>query len=430
MTAGRRFRLAKRRRTRGFTQESLATALGADRSTVARWERGQCDPQPYHRSKLCELLQISPDELDELLTIDAAGIQRHASPTQRRVLQGRVIASTVATPDAGSDELEDMNRRELLRLLSIAGTLVAVPNPVTDEHVDDSEWISQYEQLNSHLWQVYALSESKRPVYPVVRQQLNLLTGSLDCAQSSAAHKRLCVATGDLLQLAGEIFFDADRYTDAAHCYKLAADASKEGDAFDLWACALTRHAYLGVYEGRFEDVTPILQGAARVARRGDGQLSTRHWVAAVQAEAYAGLGDLDACQRALDQAEQVKALTEPVMPGGWLRFDGSRLAEERGTCYAALGRADLASEALAKALDTATSPRRRGSILTDLAALGVQTRDLDRVLDYGGQAIKLAEQTRSSGYIGRKLQGLRTQLAPLSSNNRAAQLSDRIAQL
>ncbi|MEV0403605.1 helix-turn-helix transcriptional regulator [Actinoallomurus sp. NPDC050550] len=53
MTAGRRPRLAKRRRTRGFTQESLATALGADRSTVARWERGQCDPQPYHRSKLC-----------------------------------------------------------------------------------------------------------------------------------------------------------------------------------------------------------------------------------------------------------------------------------------------------------------------------------------------------------------------------------------
>ena len=46
MTAGRRPRLAKRRRTRGLTQESLATALGADRSTVARWERGQCDPSP------------------------------------------------------------------------------------------------------------------------------------------------------------------------------------------------------------------------------------------------------------------------------------------------------------------------------------------------------------------------------------------------
>lgn len=430
MTAGRRPRLAKRRRTRGLTQESLATALGADRSTVARWERGQCDPQPYHRSKLCELLQVSPDELDELLTIDAAGMQIHASPAQRRVLQGRVIGHTVVTPDVGSDELEDMDRRELLRLLSIAGTLVAVPNLATDAHTDDSEQIKQYELLNSHLWQVYALSESKRTVYPIVRQQLDLLTGSLKRAYSSAEHKRLCTATGDLLQLAGEIFFDADRYTDAAHCYKLAADASKEADAYDLWACALTRHAYLGMYEHRFEDVTPVLEGAARVARRGDGHLSTRHWVAAVQAEAYAGLGDLDACQRALDQAEQVKTLTGPVMPGGWLRFDGARLAEERGTCYAALGRADMASEVLTEALDTTTSLRRRGSILTDLAALGVQARDLDQVLDYGGQAVELAEQTRSSGYIGRKLQGLQAQLAPLLSDNRAAQLSDRIAKL
>jgi hypothetical protein len=87
---------------------------------------------------------------------------------------------------------------------------------------------------HSHLWQVFALSESKRSVYPVVRRQLDLLTGSLHQAHSSAAHKRLCVLTGDLLQLAGEIFFDADRYTDAAHCYKLAVDASKEADAFDL----------------------------------------------------------------------------------------------------------------------------------------------------------------------------------------------------
>ena len=256
------------------------------------------------------------------------------------------------------------------------------------------------------------------------------MTGSLHRAHSSAAHQRLCAATGDLFQLAGEIFFDSDQYTDAAHCYKLAADAGKEGDAFDLWASALTRHAYLGMYERRFEDVTPILVGAAMVAGRGDGQLSTRYWVSAVQAEAYAGLGDIDACQRALDEAEQVKTLTGPVMPGGWLRFDGSRLAEERGTCYAALERADLASEALTKALDMATSPRRRGSILTDLASLGVQTKDLDRVLDYGLQAVELAEQTRSSGYIGRKLQGLRTRLASLSSDGRAAQLSDRIAQL
>ena len=430
MAAGRRARLAMRRRTRGFSQESLAAELNADRSTVARWERGQCAPQPCHRAKLCHLLQVTPDELDELLTPDPPPGQAQISARPAETLKGRVIGHALITSGETSDELDDMNRRELLRLLSIAGTLVAVPTVADDARADDSEQIDQYEALNSHLWQVFALSESKRTVYPVVRRQLDLLTGSLHQAHSSTAHKRLCVLTGDLLQLAGEIFFDADRYTDAAHCYKLAADASKEAGAFDLWACALARHAYLGMYERRFRDVTPVLEGAARVARHGDSQLSTRHWVAAVQAEAYAGLGNLDACQRALDSAEQVQSLTGPVMPGGWLRFDGSRLAEERGTCYAALGRTDLAAEALTGALRDTTSLRRRGSILADLAALGVQARDLDQVLEYGEQAADLAEQTRSSGYIGRKLQGLRHELAPLLSDPRAAQLSDRIAQL
>ncbi|WP_207944475.1 hypothetical protein [Actinomadura rubrisoli] len=113
-----------------------------------------------------------------------------------------------------------------------------------------------------------------------------------------------------------------------------------------------------------------------------------------------------------------------------WLRFDGARLAEERGTCYAALGRPDLASAALTEALKTATSLRRRGSILTDLAVLGAQARQLDQALEYGVQAAGLADQTRSSGYVGRKLQVLRGELEPMLTDRRAAQLSDRISQL
>src|SRR5262249_36140348 len=154
-------------------------------------------------------------------------------------------------------------------------------------------------------------------------------------------------------------------------------------------------------------------------------QLSTRYWVSAVQAEAYAGLGDFDACRRALDSAEEVRGLSEPILPGGWLRFDGGRLAEERGTCYATLGQTSLAGTALADALVQAKSLRRRGSIIVDLARLGVQRRDLEQVLEHGGHAVDLAEQTRSSGYIGRKLQALRCDLAPMVSDPRAAQLSD-----
>jgi hypothetical protein len=61
-------------------------------------------------------------------------------------------------------------------------------------------------------------------------------------------------------------------------------------------------------------------------------------------------------------------------------------------------------STALTEALNQPISLRRRGSILTDLATLGIQRHDLDQVLEYGDTAVKLAEQTQSAGYVGRKL--------------------------
>jgi tetratricopeptide (TPR) repeat protein len=316
----------------------------------------------------------------------------------------------------------------------MAGTLVALPpgaevgsrrmpGPV------DAVMLDEYERMNAHLWQVFGLSQSKRVVYPLVRQQLGLLTAGLERASTGEAHRRLCILVGDLFQLAGEIFFDGNRYLDAAHCYTLAASAAKEATAFDLWACALTRHAFIGLYERRYNDAGPMLGVAAQVARRGDSHLSTRHWVAAVQAEAFAGLGDLDACNRALDAAEEVHGLNGRVHNGGWLRFDGSRLAEQRGTCYTELGRHDLAKAALTEAVRQALTPRRSGGVLTDLALLGVYRRDLDQALYHGGTALELAEQT-GSGYVARKLQGLRTKLAPFGGDSRVSDFSDRVSQL
>lgn len=176
--------------------------------------------------------------------------------------------------------------------------------------------------------------------------------------------------------MAGEIYFDGNRYTEAAHCYTLAATASREATGFDLWACAMTRHTFIAVYERKFVQAAPMLDVAATLARRGDSALSTRHWVSVVQAETFAGLGDFDTCQRALDAAERVRELPRPVHNGGWLRFDGSRLAEERGTCYVTLGRPELAEDALTDALRQGLSPRRHASALTYLAMIVIQRCD------------------------------------------------------
>lgn len=149
-------------------------------------------------------------------------------------------------------EIDDMNRRELLRLMSAAAALLAKP-PTEDlpdwERLDsftsrtsrpDSAVLDDYARLNAHLWRAFASSKSKRVAFPLVRKQLDVLSNALQQSQGSDTHQRLSVLAGDLFQLAGEIFFDCNQYTDAAHCYTLAATASKEANAFDLWTCALT----------------------------------------------------------------------------------------------------------------------------------------------------------------------------------------------
>jgi ATP/maltotriose-dependent transcriptional regulator MalT len=188
----------------------------------------------------------------------------------------------------------------------------------------------------------------------------------------------------------------------------------------------LTRHAFVAVYDRQFTDAAPMLDLAANLARRGDPALSTRYWIAAVQAETFAGLGDLDRCQRALDTAEQVCELTGEMHNGGWLRFDGSRLAEERGTCYVTLGRSDLAESTLTNALAGTLTTRRRASVLTDLAAIGAQRRNPDQVVAFGDAALEAAHQT-GSGVIRKKLRTLQPRLAPLLSNKQVRQLNDNI---
>src|SRR5215469_3577292 len=72
-------------------------------------------------------------------------------------------------------------------------------------------------------------------------------------------------------------------------------------------------------------------------------------------------------------RAGRVHRLNLPAHNGGWLRFDGSRLAEQRGACFVKLERPELAEPALQEALRYDLSTRRRGLVLADLALVALQ---------------------------------------------------------
>jgi transcriptional regulator with XRE-family HTH domain len=66
-----RTRLAAKRRELGLSQEEMARALEVDRSTYARWERGEVtDLRPAHRRRLAALLSIAVPSVDALLLLD------------------------------------------------------------------------------------------------------------------------------------------------------------------------------------------------------------------------------------------------------------------------------------------------------------------------------------------------------------------------
>ncbi|WP_406025973.1 hypothetical protein OH802_05830 [Nocardioides sp. NBC_00850] len=407
----------------------FADHLGIPSRTVSKWEQGGASrvPRPHMQAMLDTVLERADP---------AARIRFEAAIAERQVaLVHPAPAVDVVLDQARGLEFDDMSRRELLRLMTMAGTLIAMTGLEDGidwdrvEHIGrvDPETISEYAALNGHLWRVFALAKTKRHTYPIVREHLGVLVAALQRTHSEEVHREVCALIADLFQLAGEIFFDSNRYTDAAHCYTLAASAGKEAGANDLWATALTRHAFIGVYEHQHAEARPMLDLAAGVASKGDPGLSTRFWVSTVQAQVHAGLGDLGACQRALDHAADVHHLTGQIHTDGWLRFDGSRLPEERGACYVTLQRADLAEQALDTALSMDISARRRGGVLTDLASLGLQQGDIDQLIVHADAAVEVAQNT-GSGWVERKLTGLNKQLIPLMGEPRVNQLSQKLA--
>ncbi|HEV2451177.1 MAG TPA: tetratricopeptide repeat protein [Streptosporangiaceae bacterium] len=84
--AARRDRLAQRRKALGLTQEDLAGLLNVERSTVFRWEHGECEPLPWIRPKLARALKVPAGRLEVLLAVDGgAGSGATAAQVPRQL---------------------------------------------------------------------------------------------------------------------------------------------------------------------------------------------------------------------------------------------------------------------------------------------------------------------------------------------------------
>ena len=405
-------RLQALRQRRCYSQEELGHQAGVSAPTICRAERGEA-VNPASARALCAFFDCTPEELG----ITVRGAPPHGAARAPR-------------------EAEDMQRRDVFRLMSLAGAgLVWPPLPDVDwARLDraevatgavDARVLEDCAALNQSLWRAFWPALRPATLLDQALEQFHRVRRLLPGARTDAQHRRLCSLLAESSHLLGVIFLDSDRDAAASTCFTFAASAAGRADDYDVWAGALVRQAWHPLGDGRPDEALPLLQEAGRLAARGDSTLPTRYWVAAVAAEAYAALGDAAGADRAMAHAERVHDLPEH-RHDLWLRFNPVQLLEERGATYVLARRPALAEPVLQRALAHWPEPgRRRGLIVADLAHAALQQREVERACAYSRELVDLTGQC--SGMFIKDLRRLHTEFASVAH---APAIKDLRAQL
>jgi len=187
------WRVADEIRMMGVKENEKEPGINAD--VVGEWERGIKIPSPYYREKLCHVYNTTADLLGFL-----------AAPTASLALEYQIPVIHVL---AGNNDM-NKKRRELLHLLSLAGSALTLPLPDLDWDRINSVMVSpsrldeivlcDLEIMNNHYWSVYRTSSPKGLVLDGVLKQLKMLVDFLKDPHSAPLHKRLCKVTSDLSQ--------------------------------------------------------------------------------------------------------------------------------------------------------------------------------------------------------------------------------------
>jgi tetratricopeptide (TPR) repeat protein len=305
--AGKRHRLVCTRKEAGFNQERLAEALGVERTTVMRWERGETRPQPWARPKLAGALGISDQALSQLL---GEPDDDHKSPDRTT---GAVIDPFDGAP-AGADYVESLHGtiKHLAVLDGVHGGADIAP---------------------------LALRSFRRA-------QLILREGRYE----PACERDLEAATAEIGELSGWLLFDAERHDESRQVNAEAITLARiAGDASMEWF-VLSNQALASVHTGRNREALRIAQGMT-CGHDLPGLVRALFDVRA--GRALAALGDATSALRVFDRARSAFSDGTTTRDPAWSWwFDERELAGHEGMIHAALGDHSRALPRLATAVE------------------------------------------------------------------------------
>ncbi len=353
--------LRHERDSRNWTLQDLADKLydmcikegresGISPDTVGRWERGLSRPEAHYRAKLCALYGKSTEELGLLEEQDgseASLVQQDSPEGQQR------------TVSAQNTESDDMDRRQTLQLLGVAGTslVLGVPELAQLEELEKlfrrkvarlQTWIIDSLEDGTHLrWQLYYTSRNSLTEEGLF-QQIGRLEQFAD--GGSVDESRLYPLLIQNYQLAGSLARDNFHYRHAKKYFHEARQLANDIQSPDLTATAVARYAVVLMRQAGGDEIEKrystlvaealvLYQSAVEMAEH--AQAHVRAYVLSGLAEALARNGQRDQCYRTLDQAEQLLnrgPLLSPEEDIAQVRLTFQSLEDSRGECYVLLG--------------------------------------------------------------------------------------------
>lgn len=358
--------LARRRAAMGFTQETLAVRLGVELSTVGRWERGVLTPQPWRRPDLARALELSLDDLVELLGGCAELAARHPAASE---------------PFPGPSPLADLTGPAVVASI----------------------------QATAQAFQTADRRVGGGALFPAVAKYLNSEIGPrlldpLDGVHGSA----LFAAAASMTEIAGWMSHDgaqddlARRYFDRA--FRLATASSHSALAGN--ACASMAH--LAVELVKADDALHIAEVGLTHARGAPGAKRLVARLHSMRARGHALQGDGRSCIDELRNAQQVISEVGGEPSAEWIAvFDEASLASEAALCFLQLAELDEAERHARHVIKLRSGDRVRSRSFGQLtlANVLVAARRVDEAAALGEEVCAVTSSLSSTRVTNRLVQ-------------------------
>ncbi|ARQ70966.1 helix-turn-helix transcriptional regulator [Streptomyces marincola] len=358
---GKRLKFTRQRKSRGFTQESFALALGVDRTTIQRWERGDGEPQPLQRPKIAKLLSITAEELNSLLLVE------DPQPRDAKRWLGASL------PDS-DDELEAL---ELARRVQASDV--------------GRETLGRLEAVFDELATAYPVTPPQELI-DRVRKHTAYVSSLLDARKTLEEHRQLLVLGGWFSLLGATLHIDLDQPGAATAKSKTAASLAQHAGHAEIESWCYETEAWRVLTDGDYSQALELSLLAQHVAPAGS---SVAVQATAQEGRARARLGQAHETYLAIERVQnQSASLGMTRRPEHHYQYDPAKSVAYTATTLAWLG--DIAAEGYAREViarlapgnDISKWPRRVASANIDLALTLVASDRLDEACDAAQKAI------------------------------------------